>query len=120
MLRSSLRFGSRQSEYPPQSESWQRDWPDLHRGLWHQDQNADQRSYKTGSIWIDPATHLIMTKGAGGSTARSPGIYAVGAMTRGQIIDASMAYGIARSTAKIAQDLVDALKPNARQNTGDK
>lgn len=84
------------------------------------DQNADQRSYKTGSIWIDPATHLIMTTGAGGSTARSPGIYAVGAMTRGQIIDASMAYGIARSTAKIAQDLVDALKPNARQNTADK
>lgn len=63
-------------------------------------------TYKTGSIWIDPKTHQIMRMGLDGKTTRSNTIRAVGAMTRGQIIDASMAYGIVRSTAKIAEDLV--------------
>jgi hypothetical protein len=40
---------------------------------------------------------------------RSSTIYAVGAMTRGQIIDASMARGIAQSTSKIADELVEYL-----------
>jgi len=33
----------------------------------------------------------------------------VGAMTRGQIIDASMARGIVQATSRIADDLVDHL-----------
>jgi uncharacterized NAD(P)/FAD-binding protein YdhS len=69
----------------------------------------DSESYRTGSIWIDPASHLLMTRNHDGSIARSRAIYAVGAMTRGQILDASMAYGIARSTARIAHDLVESL-----------
>jgi uncharacterized NAD(P)/FAD-binding protein YdhS len=73
----------------------------------------DTSSYRTGSIWIDPASHLIMIRNKDGSIVRSHAIYAVGAMTRGQILDASMAYGIARSTAKIAGDLVDSLTSKA-------
>ena len=48
-------------------------------------------SYKTGSIWIDPDTHHIMQKGPDEKLSKSGHIYAVGAMTRGQIINASMA-----------------------------
>jgi hypothetical protein len=44
-----------------------------------------------------------------GSATRSENIYAVGAMTRGQIIDASMANGSVRSTAAIAKRLIDDL-----------
>jgi uncharacterized NAD(P)/FAD-binding protein YdhS len=66
--------------------------------------------YNTGGIRIDPQTHLVMRKGAGkGTVPPFHKIYAVGALTRGQIIDASMAHGIALSTAKIAEDLVDHL-----------
>ena len=36
-------------------------------------------------------------------------IYAVGAMTRGQIIDASMAHGIVQATSRIADNVVDYL-----------
>ena len=64
------------------------------------------QTYKTGSIWIDPETHQVMRKGPDGTVSPSDAIYAVGAMTRGQILDASMAYGIAQSTARIAEDLV--------------
>jgi uncharacterized NAD(P)/FAD-binding protein YdhS len=66
-------------------------------------------AYKTGSIWIDPATHHVMQMGPEKKVAKSNAIYAVGAMTRGQIIDASMARGIVQSTARIADDLVDYL-----------
>lgn len=67
-------------------------------------------SYKTGSIWIDPETHLVMKPTSGNMTVWSKALYAVGAMTRGQIIDASMAYGIVHSTDRIATDLVDYLQ----------
>ena len=76
--------------------------------------SADQpetgfQTYKTGSMWIDPTTHQIMRLAPDRTTNRSNGIYAVGAMTRGQIIDASMAHGIVQSTAKIAGHWVDFL-----------
>jgi hypothetical protein len=61
--------------------------------------------HPTGSIGIDPETHCVPTL-----SARHLGagiVYAVGAMTRSQIIDASMAHGICRSTDKIAEDLLD-------------
>jgi uncharacterized NAD(P)/FAD-binding protein YdhS len=67
-------------------------------------------TYKTGSMWIDPKTHQTMRRVSGKTTAQSNAIYAVGAMTRGQIIDASMAQGIVQSTARIANRLVDDLK----------
>ena len=67
---------------------------------------AGEATYKTGSIWIDPETHQIMQIGSDNTVTRSSFIYAVGAMTRGQIIDASMARGIVQATARIADDLV--------------
>ena len=70
--------------------------------------NSDQ-TYKTGSIWIDPETHHIMQLGSDQKVTRSNLIYAVGAMTRGQIIDASMARGIVQATSRIADDLIDHL-----------
>ena len=62
--------------------------------------------YKTGSIWIDPETHHIIQLGPGKEITKSSDLYAVGAMTRGQIIDASMARGIVKATSRIADDLV--------------
>jgi len=66
-------------------------------------------TYKTGSIWIDPATHRIMQLGPEKKIAPSSTIYAVGAMTRGQIIDASMVRGIVEATTRIADDLMSYL-----------
>lgn len=66
---------------------------------------ASAATYKTGSIWIDPETHQIMQIGSDKTVTRSSFIYAVGAMTRGQIIDASMARGIVQATSRIADDL---------------
>ena len=66
-------------------------------------------TYETGSIWIDPATHGIMQMGPENQVTGSSVIYAVGAMTRGQILDASMARGIGQATARIADDLIDYL-----------
>ncbi|MEE4600260.1 MAG: hypothetical protein V2J65_03185 [Desulfobacteraceae bacterium] len=44
--------------------------------------------------------------GHGKEITKSSNLYAVGAMTRGQIIDASMARGIVKATSRIADDLV--------------
>ncbi len=74
-----------------------------------QDQASELEStgrYKTESIWIDPETHQIIQMGPGKETMTSSGIYAVGAMTRGQIINASMARGIVEATSRIADDLI--------------
>jgi hypothetical protein len=67
----------------------------------------DRFSYKTGSIVVDPETHRV----AGNDQFSKP-VYAVGAMTRGQIIDASMANGIARSTGTIADRIITELYRN--------
>ena len=67
-------------------------------------------TYKTGSMWIDPETHHVMRQASDNIPTKSKAIYAVGAMTRGQIIDASMAHGIVQSTARIADSWVDDLK----------
>lgn len=63
-------------------------------------------SYNTGSIWIDPATHRVKQVGPDGTITTSNAIYAVGAMTRGQIINASMVSGIVEATSRIADDLI--------------
>ena len=73
------------------------------------DSQSAGHSYKTGSIWIDPETHQIMQVGPGGKITKSKAIYAVGAMTRGQIIDASMVRGIVHATSRIADDLINCL-----------
>ncbi len=65
-----------------------------------------KQSGGTGSLWVDPDTHCVLRTGEDGNTIASNTLYAVGAMTRGQIIDASMAHGSAVSTYRIAQDWV--------------
>ena len=65
--------------------------------------------YKTGSIWIDPESHHIMQVGAEKKITKSKAIYAVGAMTRGQNIDASMVRGIVQATSRITDDLISYL-----------
>ena len=65
--------------------------------------------HESGSIWIDPGSHKIMQMGFDNTITPSNAIYAVGAMTRGQIIDASMARSIVQSTARIASDIIDYL-----------
>lgn len=71
----------------------------------------DQKSCCSGSVLIDPATHRVLPSAS--MSARYASIqendfdlFAVGAMTRAQMIDASMAYGLARSTADIAAQLI--------------
>jgi hypothetical protein len=61
-------------------------------------------------MWIDPKTHHVVLQASENIPTQSKAIYAVGAMTRGQIIDASMAHGIAQSTARIASYWIDDLK----------
>jgi uncharacterized NAD(P)/FAD-binding protein YdhS len=68
------------------------------------------QTYKTSSMRIDPKTHHIMRSASDRTTTQSNAIYAVGAMTRGQIIDASMAQGIVQSIARVADSLVDSMK----------
>jgi uncharacterized NAD(P)/FAD-binding protein YdhS len=63
----------------------------------------DGKEYHT--IRIDPRTHRVVLPNFGPRAA----VYAVGAMTRGQIIDASMAHGISCSTATIADNLLHML-----------
>ena len=74
------------------------------------DLETASHSYKTGSIWIDPETYHIMQMGPEEKVTESNTIYAVGAITRGQIIDASMVRGIVQATSRIAGDLVNYLK----------
>jgi hypothetical protein len=74
-------------------------------------------AYKTGSIWIDPETHHIMQMGPEKKVSKSNAIYAVGAMTRGQIIDASMVRGIVQATSRIADDLIDYLTRRSYETT---
>ena len=77
------------------------------RGLIHTGESRIPPAYKTGSIVIDPLTHRVIPKTAEG-LPRLP-LYAIGAMTRGQMIDASMAQGLIRSTAAAAEDLLSLL-----------
>jgi hypothetical protein len=73
-------------------------------------QKSNIHVYKNGSVWIDPQTHCIIRRVSANKINQSNAIYAVGAMTRGQIIDASMARGIVQSTAIIADNLINYLK----------
>lgn len=83
----------------------------LRRGL-VQLQEAQTEGYETpfihhtGTIIVDPLTHRVVPPDRGRSSVPAGGLYAIGAMTRGQIIDTSMAYGLARSTATIAAEMI--------------
>ena len=79
----------------------------LQRGLIQIGESSDPPAYETGSIVIDPRTHRVMQENA------DVPLYAAGAMTRGQMIDASMAQGLIRSTAAVADDLISLLYHSA-------
>jgi hypothetical protein len=68
---------------------------------------ADVGRYKTGSVWIDPNTHQVMQRGPEGQIVPSESLYAVGAMTRGQVINASMAQSIVCSVSKVAAHIFE-------------
>lgn len=57
------------------------------------------------TIRVDPQTHRVVLPDFGPRSS----VYAVGAMTRSQIIDASMAHGISCSTSTIADNLLHKL-----------
>lgn len=59
-----------------------------------------------GTLPIDPETSRVRSLSSQHSIYGA--VYAVGAMTRGQIIDASMAHGLCRSTAAICKELLEA------------
>jgi len=61
----------------------------------------------SGTLPIDPETGRVRSLSSQHSIYGA--VYAVGAMTRGQIIDASMAHGLCRSTAAICKELLEAL-----------
>jgi hypothetical protein len=82
-------------EYPP-------------AGTCREDEGACETDHcSTGSIWINPDTHQVMQKSYDGNARPSDSLYAVGAMVRGQIIDASMAKSIVRSVSKAAAHLFE-------------
>jgi uncharacterized NAD(P)/FAD-binding protein YdhS len=64
-----------------------------------------QKIYPTGSLNIDPNSHRVFPFPSGSCGAGA--VYAVGAMTRGKIINSSMAHGISMSTATIAENILN-------------
>jgi hypothetical protein len=72
-----------------------------HTAIGDHDLTSDKRRY--ASIQIDPRTHRVVMPDFGSA------VYAIGAMTRSQIIDTSMAHGIACSTETVADNLLHIL-----------
>jgi hypothetical protein len=72
------------------------------------DRERKERLRPADGIWIDHRTHRVPAL-----SSEPPGlgaVYAVGAMTRGQIIDASMAHSLVLSAQIVCDDLLDAIK----------
>lgn len=67
------------------------------------------RSAMGGSLLIDPLTHRIVRTKSEEDVKSDFDLFAVGAMTRGQIIDASMALGLARSTETVSKLVIEKL-----------
>ena len=74
-----------------------------HEAMGERDPKSGSDPYAT--IRIDPQTHRVVLPDFGPRSA----VYAVGAMTRSQIIDASMAHGISISTSTIADNVLHKL-----------
>ena len=85
--------------------------------------SADEAGeHLTESVCIDPDSHRVMRLSRSGIISKSGHLYAVGAMTRGQIIDVSMARALTKSTDRIAHQLADWLagrRQNPRMETDD-
>jgi uncharacterized NAD(P)/FAD-binding protein YdhS len=71
------------------------------------DTASEAGHHTTGSVWIDPETHQVMQRSSDGQAKPAESLYAIGAMVRGQILDASMARSIVRSVSKAAAHLFD-------------
>lgn len=71
----------------------------------YQHRNDQRVWYKTGSILVAPDSHQVIQPQTGTPDPQRA-FFAVGAMTRGQMIDASMAHGLASSTATVADQLI--------------
>ena len=70
--------------------------------------SADEAGdHLTESVCIDPDSHRVIRVSRAGIISKSGNLYAVGAMTRGQIIDVSMARALTKSTDRIARQLAD-------------
>lgn len=74
----------------------------------YQHRNDQRVWYKTGSILVAPDSHQVIQPQTGTPDPQRA-FFAVGAMTRGQMIDASMAHGLASSTATVADQLIACL-----------
>ena len=68
---------------------------------------------KTGTIMIDPKTNRVKPPDTGRAEHPNLDLFAVGALTRGQIIDSSMAYGLARSTETVVTGIVQRLRQSS-------
>ena len=69
----------------------------------------------TGSMLVDPDTHRVVVPETVTGANSYLNLFAVGAMTRGQIIDTSMALGLARSTARVVEYLITRLSEQPSQ-----
>lgn len=56
-------------------------------------------------VAIEPQTHAVLGRDRDGKIAPVAGLYAFGAMTRGQMLDASMARGLVLASAQLARSL---------------
>jgi hypothetical protein len=79
----------------------------------NQDSFSPSEQHPSGALWIDPDTCRVMTKGPGQKICASDKMYAVGAMTGGQIINASMAYQCAVSADTVSNHIIDDLMKTA-------
>ncbi len=73
-------------------------------------ETAPPFSYSTGSIQVNPENHQVICPNADDLRHPNFPVYVVGAMTRGQMIDTSMAYGLAKSTATVADNVIARLR----------
>jgi uncharacterized NAD(P)/FAD-binding protein YdhS len=77
-------------------------------------QNGDSQQNRDNDeshvhLKIAPESHLVMMPVTGLDTFPAPPLFAVGPMVRNQIIDTSMAHGLSKSTAQVAERLLTML-----------
>ena len=68
---------------------------------------AEGLDFTSGGLWIDPDTQRLKRRGPDGRTDCSQVVYAAGPPTRGQILDASMAWSSALAAQRIVQDIME-------------
>jgi len=74
------------------------------------DGTGSPETYNVGSVCINPETHAVIQVDPYGNFHPSHRIFALGAMTRGQIIDTSMAQSLAESANRIVSQVLIAIR----------